>query len=208
MVNENLVYLYFKYISENENINKNGKFFEASELEKHFKRKNILRLYRYFNNASITKKLFEIFENLNKNEKVNFNNEECYYNLKNTDWGGQKLLEIEYEKEKIEKDYFKNIIAKWTIDYLIYDSYFDIIYIISQIVGYDISKKIILEDISRDEYIDVLKKKDNNNIKDIFERMYNTDKKYNGTRKLGIDIYDRNILKEIISKYFNEFFSN
>lgn len=38
--------------------------------------------------------------------------------------------------------------------------------------------------------------------------MYNIDKKYNGTRKLGIDIYDRNILKEIISKYFNEFFSN
>ena len=217
LVNENIVYFYFKYISENENINKNEKFFEASELEKHFKRKNILRLYRYFNNASITKKLFEIFEKLNKNEKVSCNNEECYYNLKNTDIENirkeiekeyLKLLEIEYEKEKLEKDYFKNIIAKWAIDYLLYDSYFDIIYIISQIVGYDIAKKIILEDISGEEYIDVLKKRDKNNIKDIFEKMYNIDKKYNGTRKLGIDIYDRNILKEIISKYFNEFFSN
>lgn len=217
LVNENIVYFYFKYIPENENINKNEKFFEASELEKHFKRKNILRLYRYFNNASITKKLFEIFEKLNKNEKNSCNNEECYYNLKNTDIENiikelekeyLKLLEIEYEKEKLKKDYFKNIISKWTIDYLLYDSYFDIIYIISQIVGYDVSKKIILEDISGEEYIDVLKKNDKNNIKDIFERMYNTDKKYNGTRKLGIDIYDRNILKEIISKYFNEFFSN
>lgn len=217
LANENIVYLYFKYISENENINKNEKFFKASELEKHFKRKNILRLYRYFNNASMTKKLFEIFEKLNKNEKVSCNNEECYYNLKNTDIENirkeiekeyLKLLEIEYEKEKLEKDYFKNIIAKWAIDYLLYDSYFDIIYIISQIVGYDIAKKIMLEDISGEEYIDVLKKRDKNNIKDIFEKMYNIDKKYNGTRKLGIDIYDRNILKEIISKYFNEFFSN
>lgn len=217
LVNENLVYLYFKNISENENINKNEKFFEASELEKHFKRKNILRLYRYFNNASITKKLFEIFEKLNKNEKVSCNNEECYYNLKNTDIENirkeiekeyLKLLEIEYEKEKLEKDYFKNIIAKWTIDYLIYDSYFDVIYIISQIVGYDIAKKIILEDISGEEYINVLKKRDKNNIKDIFEKMYNIDKKYNGIKKLGIDIYDMDVMRKIISKYFNNFLND
>lgn len=234
LVNENLVYLYFKDICKNtnENIRENNilsdKFFTAEELKKYFEERNILRLYRYYNNINITKKLFKLFEKfykLNVEQNYKLEDEDILKIIKGVEKEYLRLLDTEYEKEKLKEkikcksNCFGNIIHKWAIDYLLYDSYFDVTYIISQISGYDIANKIILEDITKEEYIEVLKKKDkknkkdkkykkDNTIKDIFERMYDVDKKYNGIRKLGIDIYDMDVMGKIISKYFNNFLND
>lgn len=220
LVNENLIYLYFKKINEYRK-SVSDKFFTSDELKKYFEERNILRLYRYYNNISITKKLFEKFSKLNLEEKYTLENDEIEEIKKEVEKEYLRLLDIEYEKEKFEdkNNCFENIVPKWAIDYLLYDSYFDIIYIISQIVGYDIANKIILGNITNEEYIGVLKKnkknkkdikdsKECNSIKDIFERMYDAKKKYDGIKKLGIDVYDMNIMKKIISKYFKNFLNN
>ena len=220
LVNENLVYLYFKNMNENRK-SVSDKFFTTEELKKYFEERNILRLYRYYNNISITKKLFEKFSKLNSEELYTLENDDIVNIIKEVEKEYLRLLDIEYEKEKFEdnSNCFENILFKWSIDYLLYDSYFDVIYIISQIVGYDIANKIIDKDITKEEYIGVLKKnkknkkdikdsKECNSIKDIFERMYDAKKKYDGIRKLGIDIYDMNIMKKIISKYFKNFLNN
>ena len=220
LVNENLVYLYFKKICENTK-SESDKFFTAYELKKYFEERNILRLYRYYNNINITKKLFELFSKLNSEEKYTLEDDDIVNIIREVEKEYLRLLDIEYEKEKFEdkNNCFENILPKWAIDYLLYDSYFDAIYIISQMVGYDIANKIIDKDISKEEYIGVLKKnkkdkkdikdsKECNSIKDIFERMYDAKKKYDGIRKLGIDVYDMDIMKEIISKYFKNFLNN
>lgn len=220
LVNENLIYLYFKNMNENRK-SVSDKYFTSDELKKYFEERNILRLYRYYNNISITKKLFEVFSKLNEEEHYTLENDDIVNIIKEVEKEYLRLLNVEYEKEKFENNSncFENILPKWAIDYLLYDSYFDIIYIISQIVGYDIANKIIDKDITKEEYIGVLKKnkknkkdikdsKECNSIKDIFERMYDAKKKYDGIRKLGINIYDMDIMKEIISKYFKNFLNN
>lgn len=217
LVNENLIYLYFKKICENTK-DVSDKFFTSDELKKYSEERNILRLYRYYNNISITKKLFEKFSKLNLEENYTLDDNDIVNIIKEVENEYLRLLDIEYEKEKLENNSncFENILPKWVIDYLIYDSYFDIIYIISQIVGYDIANEIIDKDITKEEYIGVLKKnkknkkdikdsKECNSIRNIFERMYDAKKKYDGIRKLGIDVYDMDIMKKIISKYFNNF---
>lgn len=217
LVNENLVYLYFKKMNENTK-SVSDKFFTSDELKKYFEEKNILRLYRYYNNISITKKLFEIFSKLNEEEHYTLDDDDIVNIIKEVEKEYLRLLDIEYEKEKFEdnSNCFENILSKWAVDYLLYDSYFDVIYIISQIVGYDIAKKIIDKNITKEEYIGVLKKnkknkkdikdsKECNSIKDIFERMYDAKKKYDGIRKIGIDIYNMDAMRKIIHKYFNNF---
>ena len=217
LVNENLVYLYFKNMNENTK-SVSDKFFTTEELKKYFEERNILRLYRYYNNISITKKLFEIFSKLNEEEHYTLEDDDIVNIIKEVENEYLRLLDIEYEKEKLKNNSncFENILPKWVIDYLLYDSYFDVIYIVSQIVGYDIAKKIIDKNITKEEYIGVLKKnkknkkdikdsKECNSIKDIFERMYDAKKKYDGIRKIGIDIYNMDAMRKIIHKYFNNF---